>query len=107
MKGFLDSLPDGLGDVLRNARDGEGRALFNRPDFVKLFTGWTRDLDPVSTVVNITGQTGVSVQERIEQIQGVIREKGAEAYKGEAGQKLEKELQQLIAIRDKQKAKAS
>lgn len=104
---FLDKQGDGIGDMLKNARDASGRALLNTPQFAKWVANMAREVDPQSTIAHMTGGTGVSAQERIEQIQKIIRDEPERYYKGAEGQKLQDEMSKLSAFKHGGKGKVA
>lgn len=62
-KEALESLPDGLGDLLNTARDAEGRLLGANPAFVSHMVNLRRESNPVATVMAGTGVSGAQAME--------------------------------------------
>lgn len=102
LKGFLASQGD-IGDMLANARGADNRALLNTPTFVKWLNGIRMAVDPQATVAHITGGTGLSADDRIAEIQKIIRDTPEEYYRNP---KLQQEMEKLSAFKDKNKKAA-
>ncbi len=97
IKAWLDKQPDDAGKMLTSVRDNNGRALLNNATFVKWLNNHIRETDPSATVIHDAAMTGVSIKERVEAIQKIIRDEPARYYKGAEGQRLQDELNRLMS----------
>lgn len=105
VKAFLDGAPDGVGELIGNARDSEGRALLNNPNVLKWLVGTARELNPTHTIVPGTGGNQVqSIEEEIGKIEKTMRTHRAEYNRDEG---MQKRLRDLYTARAKVKSRAA
>lgn len=79
VKAFLESAPDGIGDLIANARDAEGRALLNNAAVLKWLAGTAREMNPISTIVpGTSGNDLDTVQGEKTKIEKFMRENRTE-----------------------------
>lgn len=62
-KEALESLPEGLGDLLNTARDAQGRLLGANPAFVAMLVNQRREANPLATVMSGSGVNGAQAME--------------------------------------------
>jgi hypothetical protein len=105
IKSFLGTLPDGVGDLIANARDSEGRALLNSPKVLKALAKVARELNPVATIVPGTGGNQTeAVADEISKIEKFMRTNRAEYNKDT---KMQARLRDLYSAREKLKTRAA
>lgn len=105
VKAFLESLPNGVGEKLTNARDGEGRAILNDPDVLRALVATARELNPAHTIVPGTGgNQAQTIDDEISKIEKVMRTNRAE-YNRDT--KMQQRLRDLYGAREKLKGRAA
>lgn len=103
IRGFLDTLPQGISETILSARDDQGRALFNVPEFAEWFAGLAREFNPVLAIVpGGGGAPGKSLDDEIAGIEKFMREKRADYNKDE---KMQERYRQLLDAKIKRDAK--
>jgi hypothetical protein len=81
---FFESLPDGLGDVLLNARDADGRPLGANAKFLRWANQMQREVNPVATVLTGAGVNSLqSMQSEMEKIEAAMGDRSSEYWTGE------------------------
>ncbi|MBO9380031.1 hypothetical protein GG804_25005 [Sphingomonas histidinilytica] len=101
LKGFVEGLPDGVGDALVEAVGSDGVQIMNKPEVVRWLTAMMLDKDPLQTIVPGSGaDRSASVEEEIAGIEKVMRTNRA-AYNRD--QKMQGRLRDLYAAREKLK----
>ena len=105
VKTFLESAPEGIGDRIANARDGEGRALLNDPKVLRWLASTARELNPISTIVPGTaGNQAETVDTEIATIEKFMRTNRKE-YNGDS--KMQERLRNLYDARERIRTRAA
>ena len=74
VNGFLDSLPTGVGDAMREARMADGTLLFNHAPTVRALVQLTKDLNPAATIVpGSAGNAAKTLNEKLAEFDTLIR----------------------------------
>lgn len=103
---FLQKQPDAIGETIMNARDGEGRALMNSPNFVRWLRNLVGEVDPTASLIQGGGgKSAADIEARIKEIQDIIA--GPESEKYYKNPKMQEELAQLTQIQERMKSKAA
>lgn len=66
--------PDGVGDMLKNARGSDGKLLVNTPAFGKWLASYIRENEPSASVIQDAETSGQSIEQQMREIQDVIRD---------------------------------
>ena len=105
LQSYLDTMPAAISEVLRDARDSGGKALFNDPEFVQWLVGHAREVNSVSTLVGAGGSPpGKSLDDEISGIEKFMRTNRADYNRD---QKMQDRLLQLYGAREKRDARAA
>ena len=105
IKSFLGTLPDGVGELIANARNGEGRALLNDPKVLKALAQVARELNPAHTIVpGTSGNQTEAVADEISKIEKLMRTNRAE-YNRDT--KMQARLRDLYSARERLKTRAA
>lgn len=102
LKGFIGSLPEGVGDALAEAVGSDGVQVMNNPAVIRWLTGLMFEKDPLQTIVPSTGGDRMaSVEEEIASIEKEMRTNRA-AYNKNT--RMQERYRELITAREKLKA---
>jgi hypothetical protein len=106
---LLDTAPAGVSEAMLNARLPDGTPLVGTPEMVKWLAGMAREMNPLSTIVpGTSGVTGLAnVDSRITEIEGMMRDRSSNYWKGPQADKIQAEYRNLIDARDKMKSRAA
>lgn len=92
LKGFLDSAPDGLGQLLLTGRLGNGKGIANDEAAVKWLLNTAKEINPMGTVVPAGGDPSAKVSSEIADIEKTMRDDPDAYWKDDAKQKRYAEL---------------
>jgi hypothetical protein len=96
---YLQSLPPDVRDAITNARDLDGRALVNHAGVLKWLTEVARNNADVSTLMLDTGGNAMkSINQRIAEIEGILRTDRQKYNKDTA---MQKEYEDLLEKRER------
>lgn len=112
---FFDSLPDGLGDLIRDARGPDGRLLGANAGLIRWANRMQREMNPAATVLPGSGINSLQAAEgRIAEIEKLMRDNNSAYWKGEkitkngrTDTKLAIEYNELLQAREKYGKKAA
>ena len=105
IKNFLATAPDGIGEQLMGGRLADGRRLFNDPGALRWMLGVADELNPQGRVLpNSGGNAAASIDDRIAEIDTMMREDRAAYNKNEG---VQKEYRDLIDAKNKMSKKAA
>lgn len=104
MTRYLDNLPGGLGELLKDARLGDGTKLMGNQKALRWLDGMLSETDPMGTVVGTTGTVGSGPAERLGELQKLMRDQKSEYYVGPNANKLQAEYRNLLDWKARQKA---
>lgn len=108
VKGYLSSLPKGVGDLIANARGPDGRALLNNPDVMRALAQTAREINPAATIVAPgAANQGQAVEDEINSLKKLMGNKSSEYWKGPKAENLQARYRQLITAQEKLKARAA
>lgn len=81
--GLLDTAPAGVKDAILAGRGADGRPLMANPDFIRTINAWSREINPVTTLVpNAGANVGSAIDDEIKGIEKKMADKGSEYWKG-------------------------
>lgn len=99
IKGLLATIPESARDAFANARDGEGKALLNHPDFARWLVQTARTLNPAATVVpNAGANVAGAIDDEIAAIEKTMRT-DRKTYNND--QKMQQRLRDLYDARQR------
>lgn len=103
--GLLRAQFGDMTDNILNARTPDGVALFNQPDIVKGLLSIAKEMNPAATIVpGAAGNPGKGIDDRIAEIEGVMR-KDRRAY--DKNEKMQAELRDLYDARERIQRRAA
>jgi hypothetical protein len=102
IQGFLAQAPQGVAEMLGNARGGDGKAILNDPNVVRWLASVARDLNPIGTIVGGSGNSGKGIDDEISEIEGFMKTNRNDYNKDE---KKQSRYRDLIDARLKQQAR--
>lgn len=103
IQGFLAQAPEGVADLLANARGADGKAVMNDPNVVRWLAQVAREANPLGTIVPGEGGSGKSLEAEIAEIEGFMKTNRTEYRKDERKQA---RLRDLYDARSRQQARA-
>lgn len=104
MKGFLDTAPKEVAEMIADARGADGTAILNNPGVVKWLVGLAREMNPAATLVpGAPGNAHKGVEDRIAEIEKTMRTNRNEYNRDE---KMQAEYRDLIDARTRLKARS-
>lgn len=106
IQSFLSSAPQGVNEMLANARTGDGKALFNIPEFVNWMAGLAREVNPAGVIVSGTGNSSGIVDE-LATIEKMMGNKGSDYWKGPRSEGLQARYRELITAQERMKARGA
>lgn len=105
---LVASMPSKLADRFLAGRTADGRKIGNDPEIIAWLSSISREINPAATLVPAgTSDAGKSVNDRIAEIETMMRDRGGDYYRGPKANALQAEYRELITARDKMKAKAA
>jgi len=105
---FLSTAPEGVADMITNARTGDGKALFNDQKFVGWIASLAREANPVGTIVPAgPGSQSDNAVAEIARIEKLMGNKNSEYWKGAQAESLQKRYRDLIDFQSKQQARGA
>jgi len=104
IQGFLAQAPEGVADLVANARGSDGKAILNDPNVVRWLASVARDLNPTGTIVPTGSTVGKGLEDEITEIEGFMKTNRAEYRKDE---KKQARLRDLYDARARQQARGS
>jgi len=80
---FFEGLPDGLGEVLLNARDGNGRPLGANAKLLRWANQMQREANPAGVVMPGAGVNSIqALQGELDKIEAAMKDKTSEYWRG-------------------------
>lgn len=101
---FLRSAPEGVADLVTNARGADGRAILNDPKVVQWFASVAREMNPVGTIVG-SGDSMKTVENRMGELTKMMGNQSSEYWKGPTAEKLQAEFRDLVDAQNRLKAR--
>jgi len=102
IQGFLAQAPEGVADLIGNARGADGKAILNDPNVVRWLASVARELNPVGTIVPSGGGSAKGLDDEISEIETFMRTDRAAYNKDERKQA---RLRDLYAARERQQGR--
>lgn len=103
IQGFLAQAPEGVSDLISNARGADGKAILNDLNVVRWLASVARDLNPTGTIVPAGGSVGKGLEDEITEIETFMRTDRAAYNKDE---KKQSRLRDLYTARERQQKRA-
>jgi len=91
-------------EVIMSARGSDGTAILNRPSVMQALMSLAREVND-SPTLPVGGSDMKSMEDRINELKGLMGNKNSEYWKGAKADGLQNEYRQLIEQRDKVKAR--
>jgi len=104
---FLSTAPEGVADLLSNARGADGKAILNDPGTVKWLATLAREFNPVGTIVPAGGNPMQGIENRKAELTKMMGNSGSEYWKGPQANKLQAEYRDLVDAELKLKARGA
>jgi hypothetical protein len=104
---FLSTAPEGVADLISNARGADGKAILNDPGTVKWLATLAREFNPVGTIVPGGGNSMQGIESRETEITKLMGNPNSEYWKGPTAEKLQKEFRDLVDAEGKMKARGA
>lgn len=101
---FLKSAPEGVADLVSNARGSDGKAILNDPKVVQWFASVAREMNPVGTIVG-SGDSMKTVEGRMGELTKLMGNQSSEYWKGPTAEKLQAEFRDLVDAQGRLKAR--
>lgn len=99
---FFQKLPDGLGEALMGARDGNGRLLMANAKFIRWANAMERSANPAATVMPGSGINAMqAVESEIDSIKELMRDTKSKYYVGPESKKIQARYLQLLEAKEK------
>lgn len=86
LKGFLDSAPDGVGELLINGRLGNGQGIMNNEASIRWLSGIAKERNPMGTLVPAGGDASASIVAEIASIEATMATEPEKYYGDQAMQ---------------------
>jgi hypothetical protein len=97
VKGLLDSMPNGAGAALLDARMADGTMLLSHEGPMRALAALAREINPAASVIPGAGAAaGKGIEDRISEIEGIMKTDPNKYYKGTSGEKLQSEYRTLL-----------
>ncbi len=94
---FLSSAPEGVGEILANARGPDGKALLNDPNTVRWLAQVARELNPVGALLPGSGENPMQgIEARKAELTKMMGDRSSAYWKGPTAEKLQKEFRDLV-----------
>jgi hypothetical protein len=107
VKGLLDSMPNGAGAALLDARMADGTMLLAHEGPMRALAALAREINPAASVIPGAGAAaGKGIDDRIGEIEGIMKKTPNDYFRGEAGEKMQKEYMQLVDARLRMQGRA-
>lgn len=98
---MLDQAPEGVKDLVVNARLADGTLLANHAPTLKWLASVARELNPTATLTpGNTDNTVTSIQSRLTTLEKMMGDSKSDYWKGSGAPALQEEYRQLVAKRD-------
>lgn len=105
---FVGSLPEGIKEVFLNSRMPDGRLLGDHADLSKWLVQMARDAGMASTIVSGTGGNQIqSINDEIAKFDKLMGNPNSEYWKGQNAEKNQSRYRELVAARERMKARAA
>ena len=99
---FFEGLPDGLGEVLLNARDANGRPLGANAKLLRWANQMQREANPLSTVIPGSGiNSEQAMTAEIDKLKGMMADRAGPYWKGPEAAKHQARYRDLLGAREK------
>jgi len=99
---FFESLPDGLGEVLLNARDANGRPLGANAKLLRWANQMQREANPLATVLPGAGVNSLqSMEGEIDKLKGMMADRSSSYWKGPEAPKLQARYRELLETKER------
>ena len=106
IQGFLSKAPEGVADLLMNARGSDGRAILNNPQVVRWLAQVAREDNPAGIIVPAGGDTGATIDAELKNLEGMMGNQQSEYWKGPKADQLQARYRTLVDARERQRQRA-
>ena len=97
--GLLETVPADVRDLFKSGRMGDGTPIMSSPGFLKTLVGWSRQINPITTVVpNAGANIGSAIADEITSIEKTMRT-DRKAYNEDA--KMQERYRELLNAKDR------
>lgn len=104
ISGLLDGAPEGVKDMLMEARAEDGTRLINSPATLRWLTQLSREINPVSAVVPGAGaNAGQAISDELDNLKAMMGDPKSEYWKGPKAEKLQSRFRDLVNAQGKMK----
>lgn len=105
---FFETLPDGLGEVLLNARDADGRPLGANAKFIRWANRMQREANPLATVLPGSGVNSMQAMEaELDKLRKLMGDRESEYWKGPSAAKNQARYRELLDAKERLGKKAA
>jgi hypothetical protein len=103
VNGLIETVPADVRDLFKSGRMGDGTPIMSSPGVLKALVAWSRQINPVTTVVpNAGANIGNAIEDEIKSIEGKMRT-DRDGYNKD--DKLQARYRELLGARDRVGAK--
>jgi hypothetical protein len=104
VSGLLAGAPEGVKEMLMEARTEEGVRIINSPDTLRWLTQLAREINPVSTVVPGAGaNASQAISDELSSITKMMGDPKSDYWKGPSAEKLQARYRDLVNAQSKMK----
>lgn len=99
---FIDTAPDGVGDLIKTARLGDGTPLASNPAVLRWLADSARAINPVATVVPGAGSNAAQAIET--ELAGIVKlmgDKKSDYWVGPQSAKMQERYRQLVDVQSR------
>ena len=108
IQSFLSTAPEGVADLISNARGADGKAILNDPGTVKWLATLAREFNPVGTIVPGSGGNPMQgIESRKAELTKMMGDQKSDYWKGPTAAKLQQEFRDLVDAESKLKARGA
>jgi hypothetical protein len=106
IRGLLDAAPEGARGIAE-ARLADGTPVMSHPDVLRWLGSLARELNPAASIIPGSGAGAEKgIDARIGEIEGIMKTDPNKYFKGDAGERMQKEYMQLIDARLRMQGRA-
>lgn len=96
---FIDTAPDGAGDLIKGARLADGTPLASHPAVLRWLADAARTINPVATVVPGAGSNASqAIETELAGLTKMMGDKNSEYWKGPTAEKNQKRYRDLVSV---------
>lgn len=104
VSGLLQGAPEGVREMLMDARTEDGTRLINSPNALRWLTQLSREINPVSAVVPGAGaNAGQAISDELDTIKSLMGDPKSEYWKGPKAEKMQARFRDLVNAQGKMK----